>query len=145
MNGNVQYLVQGPIEPSQIAAIMATYSGDKSLGAYALFLGRVRADIVGGKRVREIVYTAYEDMVENEAVKIKEELFSIFDDLSHMEIRHSIGPVKAGEISLLVFTASGHREQAFKACRETVERIKQKLPVWKKEVYEDETHEWKQG
>ena len=145
MNDNLQYLVRGPIETSEIATLIAMCSGDRSLGAYVLFLGRVRADIVGGKRVREIVYTAYEDMAEKEAVKIKEDLLRIYDDLSHLEIRHSIGPVKAGEISLLVFTASGHREQAFQACRETIERIKQNLPIWKKEVYEDETHEWKEG
>ncbi|UCG28965.1 MAG: molybdenum cofactor biosynthesis protein MoaE [Bacteroidales bacterium] len=141
----VPYLFHGPIKPSEIANLIEKYSGNRDAGAYSFFLGQVRADRVGGKRVREIVYTAYEDMVAGEAGRIKEELFDIYDDLIHLEIRHSVGSVKTGEISLLVFAVSRHREQAFKACNETVEKVKQKFPVWKKEVYEDETHEWKES
>ena len=51
--------------------------------------------------------------------------------------------VKAGEISLFVFTSSKHRKVAIAACEETVERIKAELPVWGKEYFEDESFQWK--
>jgi molybdopterin synthase catalytic subunit len=51
--------------------------------------------------------------------------------------------VKAGEISLFVFTSSVHRRAAIDACNEVVERIKHELPVWGKEIFKDETYQWK--
>jgi molybdopterin synthase catalytic subunit len=54
-----------------------------------------------------------------------------------------LGKVEAGEISLFVFTSSAHRKAAIDACNETVERIKAELPVWGKELFEDETYQWK--
>jgi molybdopterin synthase catalytic subunit len=51
----------------------------------------------------------------------------------------------AGEVSLLVLVSAGHRQQAMTACSKTVELIKEKLPVWKKEIFEDNTHEWAQN
>ena len=60
-----------------------------------------------------------------------------------MHIHHSLGLVEAGAISLFVFTSSAHRRDAIDACNEVVERIKKELPVWGKEIFEDETHQWK--
>jgi molybdopterin synthase catalytic subunit len=60
-----------------------------------------------------------------------------------MHIFHSLGKVNAGEISLFVFTSSPHRKAAIDACEETVEKIKSSLPVWGKEIFEDESHQWK--
>ena len=57
-----------------------------------------------------------------------------------MHVYHSLGVVKAGEISLFVFTSSAHRRAAIDACNEVVERIKNELPVWGKEIFEDETY-----
>ena len=56
-----------------------------------------------------------------------------------------LGKVAAGEISLFVFTSSAHRKAAIDACKETVERIKAELPVWGKELFEDETYQWKEN
>jgi molybdopterin synthase catalytic subunit len=58
-------------------------------------------------------------------------------------VHHSLGVVKAGEISLFVFTSSVHRRAAIDACNEVVERIKHELPVWGKEIFKDETYQWK--
>jgi molybdopterin synthase catalytic subunit len=51
--------------------------------------------------------------------------------------------VVAGEICLFVFTSGAHRKEAIDACEETVERLKAELPIWGKELFEDETHQWK--
>jgi molybdopterin synthase catalytic subunit len=62
-----------------------------------------------------------------------------------MHVYHSLGPVKAGEISLFVFTSSPHRKAAIDACEEVVERIKKELPVWGREVFEDASFQWKKN
>ena len=60
-----------------------------------------------------------------------------------MHIYHSLGTVAAGEICLFVFTSAVHRKEAIDACEEVVELIKKELPIWGKEVFEDDTHQWK--
>ena len=75
---------------------------------------------------------------------IREETFSKFQ-LSCMHIYHSLGLVKAGEISLFVFTSSRHRKMAIDACAFVVEEIKNKVPVWGKEILSDNSHSWKQN
>jgi molybdopterin synthase catalytic subunit len=74
--------------------------------------------------------------------EIREQLFEKYE-LTCMHVHHSLGKVKAGEICLFVFTSSKHRKIAINACNELVERIKADLPVWGKEIFENETHQWK--
>ena len=62
-----------------------------------------------------------------------------------MHIYHSIGKVKAGEICLFFFVSSKHRASAFDACRYIVEEIKANVPIWGKEIFEDETFVWKEN
>jgi molybdopterin synthase catalytic subunit len=80
-------------------------------------------------------------MAENILSEIREDLFSRYP-ITCMHIYHSIGTVNAGEISLFVFVSCKHRKESFDALREIVELIKAKVPVWKKEIYEDESHVW---
>jgi molybdopterin synthase catalytic subunit len=108
-----------------------------------IFLGQVRADEINGKKVRAIEYSAYAELVDLEAEKIKNIILSEFSDVKSVDIVHSAGVVNAGEISLLVFVSAGHRHQAILACSKTVELIKENLPVWKKEIFEDNSHLWK--
>ena len=94
------------------------------------------------KTVKAIDYTAYEDLALDQMTAIREEIFAKYD-LSCIHIHHSLGIVHAGEICLFVFTSSRHRKEATLACNELVERIKNELPIWGKEIFEDETHQWK--
>ncbi|WP_294274417.1 molybdenum cofactor biosynthesis protein MoaE, partial [uncultured Chryseobacterium sp.] len=73
---------------------------------------------------------------------IREDIFSRYE-LTCMHVYHSLGTVNAGEICLFVFTSSKHRKMAMDACDELVERIKSELQVWGKEIFNDETHQWK--
>ena len=108
-----------------------------------MFLGQVRADEAEGKKVKAIEYSAFVELVNVEVKKIITSILSEHADVRSVEIIHSTGVVKAGEISLLVFVSGVHRHQALQACNMAVELIKEKLPVWKKEIFEDESHLWK--
>ncbi len=103
----------------------------------------MRADRSEGREVTAIEYSAYEGMVNAEAEKIKGSILEKFSDVRSVGIIHSTGIVKAGEISLFVIVSAGHRKQSLEACSLTVEMIKERLPVWKKEIYDDESHTWK--
>ena len=75
---------------------------------------------------------------------IRESIFAKYP-LTCMHIYHSLGSVSAGEICLFVFTSSVHRNAAIEACNEVVERIKAELPIWGKEIFSDESHQWKEN
>lgn len=134
--------VEGPITPEKIATSIAHHQVKTNIGAHDIFLGQVRADVIEGKTVQAIDYTAYEEMANKVFHEIRETTFDKFD-LTCMHIYHSKGMVKAGEICLFVFTSSAHRKEAMGACRFLVEAIKEKAPVFGKELFEDESHQWK--
>ena len=136
--------VQGPIAAAFIANSIQAHSTKTAIGAHSIFLGQVRNDVIDGKTVASIDYTTYEEMALEQMHVIREAMFEKYP-ITCMHVYHSLGMVKAGEISLFVFTSSGHRKPAMKACEEVVERIKKELPVWGKEVFEDTSYQWKEN
>ena len=120
----------------------ATPLASAIIGAHDIFLGQVRADEIDGKTVTAIDYSAYDEMANKVFDEIREAAFEKFD-LTCGHIYHSKGIVKAGEICLFVFTSSKHRQMTFDATRYITEEIKVKAPVFGKEIFEDETHQWK--
>ncbi|WP_186758140.1 molybdenum cofactor biosynthesis protein MoaE [Echinicola salinicaeni] len=134
--------IEGAIPPDKIAKSIANHSTKTAIGGHSIFLGQIREDKKNGRNVVAIEYTAYRDMVLEKAREIREETFSKYD-LTCMHIYHSLGEVKVGEICLFVFTSSAHRKAAIKACNELVERIKSELPIWGKEIFDDQSEEWK--
>lgn len=138
-------LIDGPLSPGLIAGLITNDGNNADSGGHSLFVGQVRKDELEGKSVKAIEYSAYEEMVTAEADKIKKSILSEFDDVKRIEILHSRGLVKAGEISLVVAVSAGHRRQAMSACSKAVELVKEKLPIWKKEIFEDDSGQWKQN
>ncbi|MFZ4799065.1 MAG: molybdenum cofactor biosynthesis protein MoaE [Bacteroidia bacterium] len=136
--------IQGAITPTFIADSIAKHSGKTTIGAHDIFLGQVRNDLIDNKTVAAIEYSAYEEMAENLFHDIREAIFAKYDIVC-MHIYHSLGVVKTGEICLFVFVSAKHRIAAFDACRDLVEQIKAMTPIWGKEIFEDETHVWKQN
>ena len=136
--------VQGSITASFIADSIQKHSSKTDIGGHSIFLGQVRADKIDDKEVASIDYTTYEEMALEKMHLIREDIFTKYD-LTCMHVYHSLGNVKAGEISLFVFTSSAHRKAAIDACEETVEKIKAELPVWGKELFADETYQWKEN
>ncbi|MCE5346002.1 MAG: molybdenum cofactor biosynthesis protein MoaE [Bacteroidales bacterium] len=137
------YLIKGPVTHELISLFLKKIGEKTDSGGHSVFIGQVRADKINGKKVKLIEYSAYEELVKVEADKIIKTVLSEFNDVKSIELVHSTGNVKAGEISLFVLVSAGHRHQAIQACSKTVELVKEKLPVWKKEIFEDNSHEWK--
>jgi len=134
--------VQGAIPPEKIAKSIANHQSKTNIGAHSIFLGQIRADEVDDKIVQAIEYSAYEEMAEQVFHEIRERVFSKFD-ITCAHIYHSMGTVNAGEICLFVFTSSAHRKIAIEACNFFVEGIKAKAPIFGKELFEDDSHQWK--
>lgn len=134
--------MQGGIPAAFIAQSIAKHQTKTDIGAHNIFLGQVRADLIDGKEVKAIEYTAYEVMAEQKMHEIREQTFELFD-ITCMHIHHSLGAVAAGEICLFVFVSSPHRDVCYKASRHIVEEIKATVPIFGKEIFEDDTHQWK--
>jgi molybdopterin synthase catalytic subunit len=133
---------QGAIAASFIADSIQKHSTKTGIGGHSIFLGQVRADDIDGRKVAAIEYTTYEEMALEKMHVIREELFAKYP-LVCMHVHHSLGKIAAGEICLFVFTSSAHRKAAIDACTECVERLKAELPIWGKELFEDEGYQWK--
>jgi molybdopterin synthase catalytic subunit len=136
--------VSGSITPAFIADSIAKHSTKTAVGGHSIFMGQVRKDEQNGKFVSAIEYTTFEEIALAKMHEIREAIFEKYP-LSCMHVHHSLGLIKAGEICLFVFTSSAHRKPAIDACTEIVERLKAELPIWGKEIFEDETHQWKEN
>ncbi|MEB8346508.1 molybdenum cofactor biosynthesis protein MoaE [Flavobacteriaceae bacterium KMM 6898] len=134
--------VQGAISPQFIGESIAKHQSKTTIGAHDIFLGQVRADVIEGKTVAGIEYTAYEEMANKKFHEIREKAFEKFN-LNCMHIYHSLGTVKAGELCLFVFVSSPHRKEVFVALEHIVEEIKVQVPIFGKELFEDESYQWK--
>jgi molybdopterin synthase catalytic subunit len=132
----------GAISSQFIGDSISKHQSKTSIGAHNIFLGQVRADEVDGKAITAIEYTAHEEMANAKFFEIREATFGKFN-LTCMHIYHSLGVVNAGEICLFVFVSSPRRKEVFKALEYVVEEIKAKVPVFGKEIFEDESHQWK--
>ncbi len=134
--------IEGPITAKFIAEKIAAHQSKTGIGGHSIFLGQVRTDITLDKKVIEIEYSSYREMALEMTNSIREHIISKYG-LTCMHIYHSLGRVAAGEICFFVFTSAPHRKAAIDACSETVDRIKADLPVWGKEILEDESFQWK--
>lgn len=138
------FFTDGAITPQQIADSIAKRSMKKNIGAHEIFLGQVRADVINGKTVAAIDYSVYPEMAEKEIEKIRENII-VKHRITCAHVLHSLGRVNAGEICLFVFVSSSHRNAAFDACHELVDLIKKCVPVFGKEIFEDDSYQWKEN
>lgn len=134
--------INGAIASSFIGESIQKHNSKTAIGGHSIFLGQVRADIIDGKQCAAIEYTAYEAMANGQMHAIREAIFEKYA-LTCIHVYHSLGRVAVGEICLFVFTSAPHRKAAIAACEEAVERLKAELPVWGREMLEDETFQWK--
>jgi molybdopterin synthase catalytic subunit len=104
-------------------------------GAVATFLGLVR-NHHQGRRVLYLEYEAYEPLARRTIERIAREAAERWPTV-RLALHHRIGRVDVGEASVVIAAASPHRAEAFAACRYAIERVKQILPVWKHEFFED--------
>lgn len=134
--------IEGPISSEFIGDSIAKHQSKTTIGAHNIFLGQVRADTLEGKTVKMINYSSYEEMANVTFHEIREAAFAKFD-LSCMHIYHSLGSVKAGEICMFIFVSATRRKEVFQAIEYLVNEIKEKVPIFGKEIFEDASHQWK--
>ncbi|WP_448826805.1 molybdenum cofactor biosynthesis protein MoaE [Capnocytophaga bilenii] len=135
---------QGAIQATAVADSIAKHQVKTEIGGHSIFLGQVRADVIDGKMVSAIEFTAYEEMANQKAAEIREEIIVKYG-LSCAHIHHSLGVIAAGEVCFFVFTSAPHRKAAIQACDEMVDRIKNEVPIFGKELFEDGSHQWKEN
>ncbi len=120
-----------PLDARELEALVA----NPSAGAIATFIGTVR-DHGRGKTVTHLDYEAYAPAAELTLAQIGDEIREQWG-VEHVAIAHRIGSLSVGEASVVISVASPHRDAAFEACRYAIERIKEIVPIWKKEHYAD--------
>jgi molybdopterin converting factor subunit 1 len=119
------------LDPREVERSVA-HSG---AGAIVTFVGTVR-DNARGKAVTHLEYEAYGPAAEQMLAQIGDEIRERWG-IEHTAIAHRIGLLSIGEASVVISVASPHRDAAFDACRYAIERIKEIVPIWKKEHYAD--------
>ncbi|HEX4947741.1 MAG TPA: molybdenum cofactor biosynthesis protein MoaE [Blastocatellia bacterium] len=105
-------------------------------GAVVTFDGVVREQ-TKGRRVVTLHYEAYEPMAVKEMRKVGDEIRARWPEVLHIGIIHRFGELNITESSIAIVITSPHRRVAFEACHYAIDRIKQTVPIWKKEIFED--------
>ena len=123
----MSYLTDASIDPAALVRAAMRPSD----GAYVLFDGVVR-DHHEGHAVESILYEAYRPMAEKEIDKIVTNTSHQYPDVA-IAVLHRLGNLRVGESSIAIVCASPHRAEAFAACRMLIDRIKETVPIWKKE------------
>ena len=108
-------------------------------GGIVTFEGRVRNHHLG-RSVLRLEYVAYRELAEREGMKVTKEICTNYG--SNALAIHAIGSLEPGELAIWIGVAAGHRAEAFAACRELIDGIKARVPIWKHEYYADGTEEW---
>ena len=124
-------ITRDPLDP---APLVAAVRKDEA-GAMALFYGVVRNENLG-RSVQYLEYDAYPDMAIKKMREVAAEIGARYP-VTGIGILHRVGRLEIGETSLLVAVSSPHRAEAFAACHAAVDRVKEIVPVWKKEVWSD--------
>lgn len=134
--------IEGAISPAFIADSIAKHQGKHTIGAHNIFLGQVRADVIEDKMVGAIEYSCYEEMADVKLHEIREKAFEKYN-LTCLHIYHSLGQLKAGEICFFVFVSSKRRKEVYEATEWLVNQVKEEVPIFGKELFEDASHQWK--
>ena len=124
-------IIQDPVDPQEL---LRAASGEE-VGGIASFFGAVRCQNAG-KRVVAVEYHAYPTMAEKILARVAEEMQREFGPL-RVALIHRIGSLGIGEISLGIAVGAPHRREALAAVAYAVERVKNEVPIWKREIYSD--------
>ena len=136
--------VEGAITPEKITKSIAAHQSKTKIGAHDIFLGQVRADVVDGKTVKAIEFTAQKEMANKMCHEIKENIFKTHP-IHCLHVYHSIGRVNAGELCIFVFVSASHRKTVFEVLPKVVNEIKAIVPIFGKEIFEDDSYQWKEN
>ena len=130
VSGGAFRLVEGPLELAAVIAEVAT----EQAGAVATFQGTVRRHS-RGRQVIALEYEAYAGMAEKVMAEIAEGVKTRYE-LCEVAVAHRVGRCEVGEVSVAIAVSAPHRQDALSACRDVIDELKERVPLWKKELYE---------
>lgn len=120
--------------PLRLEEVVAAVAGE-GYGGLVTFSGSVRNQ-TRGRRVVKLEYEAYPPMAEKRLAAIGAEVAERWSG-TRLAIMHRVGTLMPGELAVVIAAAAPHRKEAFLACEHAIERLKQDVPIWKKEFFED--------
>jgi MoaE-MoaD fusion protein len=130
VSGGAFRLVDGPLD---LAAVIAEVA-DEGAGAIATFQGAVRRQS-RGRQVIALEYEAYGGMAEKVMAEIAKGVEERYE-LCGVAVAHRVGRCEVGEVSVAIAVSAPHRQDALSACRDVIDELKERVPLWKKELYE---------
>ena len=129
-------LTREPIDHAQLTEAVRR----PGCGAVVTFLGTVR-DLTGDRVTTALDYEAYPGMAEKKMAEIEQDTRRRWP-VGELALVHRLGHLEVGEVSVAVAVSCPHRAQAFEACRHAIDRLKELVPIWKKENWADGSTEW---
>ncbi|MCB0739181.1 MAG: molybdenum cofactor biosynthesis protein MoaE [Bacteroidetes bacterium] len=112
-----------------------TFVTDESCGAIDVFIGTVRNQ-TKGKKVEYLDFEAYKSMAIKEMQKIAEATSAKWP-VAKIAMHHRVGKLKLKELAVVIAISTPHRQASFEACKFCIDQLKETVPIWKKEVFED--------
>jgi molybdopterin synthase catalytic subunit len=114
---------------------------DPAIGAVITFVGVVRGT-TEGRAVRYLEYEAYPEMAEETLRQVGAEIRARWETIREVAIVHRVGRLEVGETAVVIALSAAHRREVFDAVRYAIDRLKEIVPIWKKEVWADGA-EWR--
>jgi MoaE-MoaD fusion protein len=128
-------------QPFDVDATLARITSP-AVGGAVSFLGTVRDHAEDLDEVVRLDYSAYPEMAEKVLADIADELLAAHPEVRGLALLHATGELAVGDHTILVAACAAHRSAAFDACRDGLERVKDRVPIWKREVTADGAHRW---
>ena len=132
MTEDIFEITRDPIDKRELEQRLLTGAA----GAVVTFDGTVRNQ-TGGRPVIKLQYEAYPPMAVKEMRKVGAEMRERWPDIASLGIVHRFGELEVTESSVVIVVTSPHRKVAFEACHYAIDRVKQTVPIWKKEIFAD--------
>lgn len=145
-------LREGARPVSLLSQLSGRFASDSRIGGIATFAGIVRADEIDGRRVRAIEFSAYREMAEPALRELVSRVAA--ESLARREgeggpvrvhLEHALGEVAVGEAPVVIVVGTGHREEAFSICRGILEALKKEIPIYGKELFDEDGYRWKEN
>jgi len=136
--GNVVRLLDVRDQPLDVAEVIAAVA-DPAAGGLNVFVGAVR-DHDGGQGVVRLDYSAHPTALDRLA-EVAAEVAAEFEVIALAAV-HRTGTLAIGDLAVVSAVSAAHRGQAFEASRALIDRLKERVPIWKHQVFEDGTEEW---
>lgn len=125
------HLTEAPLSPGALYELVQS----DTCGAVDMFIGTVRNQ-TQGRAVQRLEFEAYAPMALREMTKIADRICDTWP-VDKMAIHHRVGSLQIGDIAVIIAVSTPHRAASFDACRFAIDSLKESVPIWKKEIFQD--------